>query len=138
MNYSEYSVFGLVVQPYIGEHILRHRPSTVVVETAISPTHGAASGNTFTCSRLAQDSNFFERLFCQVSAQLTQMPDPTSTRLWQVGVALLPPLNANELLSCKEIAYVWGESTPLLGACAVNDVPMLHTMTCSAKTGQGS
>ncbi|CAL8462413.1 g1946 [Coccomyxa elongata] len=70
-------------QPYIGEHILRHRPSTVVVETAISPTHGAASGNTFTCSRLAQDSIFFERLFCQVSAQLAQMPDPTSTRLWQ-------------------------------------------------------
>ncbi|BDA46264.1 hypothetical protein COCOBI_08-3560 [Coccomyxa sp. Obi] len=75
-----------VFYPYIGDYILWQRPSAVVVETAISPEHGAASGNFFTCSHLAQDSNFFERLFCQVSSQLAQTPDPTATRLWQGGL----------------------------------------------------
>lgn len=78
--------YCLLLQPYIGEHILHERPNFVVVETAICPEHGAASGNIFTCSDLAPTSSFFERMFCQVSMQLAQMPEPGNSRLWQVSI----------------------------------------------------
>ena len=54
--------------PIPGEWILRHRPATVVVETACNPAHGAWPGNVFTCGdqSVGYGASFFERVFCQV------------------------------------------------------------------------
>lgn len=82
----------LLSQAYVGEHILQQRPHSVVVETAITPVHGAASGNVFTCSSAPPiGGNFFARLFCHAASQLADEPDPQISQLWQVYHSGLMP-----------------------------------------------
>ncbi len=53
-----------------GDYILQTRPGAVVVETAVTPEHGALPGNSLSCSdRVAEGpTSFFMRMFCQVCA----------------------------------------------------------------------
>ena len=74
-------------QPYIGDFILRQQPSAVVVETAVTPEHGAKTGNEFRCADgvlRGGGGGFFPRMFCHVAAQLADMPDPAASALWRV------------------------------------------------------
>ena len=76
-----------LLQPYIGEFILRQRPTAVVVETAVTPEHGARTGNEFHCTD-GSGGGFFPRMFfCHVAAQLADMPDPAASALWKVCTA---------------------------------------------------
>jgi len=73
--------------PNIGHFILRTRPDAVVVETCLTPEHGAVPGTVISCEdQLVQGpSAFFVRMFCQVAAKLKEVggEDPSSSELWQ-------------------------------------------------------
>jgi hypothetical protein len=74
------------MQAHIGEHILRSRPTAVVVETAITPQHGAMTGNVFSCQ--GEDLPFagpFARMLCYCACQLKDFPAPAETSLWEVS-----------------------------------------------------
>ena len=53
---------------FTGEFILANRPDAVVVETAVTPEHGAVPGSSVSCAdELVQGPQaFFIRMFCQV------------------------------------------------------------------------
>jgi len=86
-------VFGIEhtsPQPHIAEYILRERPHAVVVETALTPEHGARPGNTVSCrDRVVEGPGaFFLRMFCQVASALQEEAaaaggDILATSLWQ-------------------------------------------------------
>ena len=74
------------MQAHIGEHILRSRPTAVVVETAITPQHGAMTGNVFSC--WGEDLTYagpLARMLCYCASQLKDFPAPTETSLWEVS-----------------------------------------------------
>ncbi len=54
---------------FAAEYILRTRPAAVVVETAVTPEHGARPGNSISCKdRLVEGpAAFYMRMFCSVS-----------------------------------------------------------------------
>jgi hypothetical protein len=80
------------LQPYIGDFILRQRPSSVVVETALMCAHGAKTGNVFCCEEAGAGSGFFPRMFCQLSSHLAADPEPAASRLWRVRTQHLTPV----------------------------------------------
>ena len=71
-------------QPAIGEAILRARPSAVVVETAVNPAHGAATGNLLCTDTHARLADAGLRRLCMAAAQLAAEPDPCASRLFAV------------------------------------------------------
>ena len=79
-------------QPHIAEHILRVRPASVVVETALNAAHGAAAGTVLDLDdpgMLQQlQSDFFTRMFYQLGGQLGCEPEPWKSSIWQVSRAL--------------------------------------------------
>lgn len=87
---------GGAAQPAIGEAIVRARPSAVVVETAVNPAHGAATGNALRTDAHARLADTGLRRLCMAAAQLAAEPDPCASRLFavrpKVGVAVV--LNA--------------------------------------------
>lgn len=101
------------VQAHIAEHILRLRPTCVVVETAITPQHGASTGNEFSCQ--GEDVIYagpFVRMLCYCANQLGELTSPTDSPLWEVSI---PPLEASELVvfsakvdcSCGDCTFCW-------------------------------
>ena len=87
-----------LLQPHIGEFILRQRPAAVVVETALDARHGARTGNVFASEGAAADGlpsssssgrGFFPRMFCQLSAHLAGGSDPAASQLWRVRSKVL-------------------------------------------------
>ena len=85
-----------VLQPHIGDFILRQRPTAVVVETALDAQHGAKTGNEFRCEGAAahgapagSSRGFFPRMFCQLSAHLAADPAPAASQLWRVRSKML-------------------------------------------------
>ena len=75
------------MQEDIATQILQMRPSAVVVETAVTATHGAATGNVFSCDsfRPLGSEPYFARLLCPIAAQLASEQHPGSSALFQVG-----------------------------------------------------
>lgn len=63
-------VFGvnhLERQAHIAEYILRHKPRVLMVETGITPAHGAETGTSITCREYVEgEPGMFLRMFCQV------------------------------------------------------------------------
>ena len=80
----------LTFQADAAEAIWQRRPSAVVVETAVCPEHGAATGNIVAMH--TPPSNFFVGMFQGIGRQLSQEPDLTSSHLWQVSSAFSSPL----------------------------------------------
>ena len=77
------------MQEHIGDHILQNRPSCVVVETAVTPVHGSASGNEFRCdSEDMFHAGLMARMVCHVSSWLSETPHAAASPLWRVR--LLP------------------------------------------------
>lgn len=60
--------YFLHVHAIAAEFILQHKPRAVVVETALTPEHGAWPGNTVSCrDRVVEGPGaFFLRMCCQV------------------------------------------------------------------------
>ncbi|CAL5227715.1 g10725 [Coccomyxa viridis] len=80
-------IFGvqhLERQAHIGEHILRSGASAVVVETALTPQHGAQSGNVFQCEgEDIMHAGPFARMLCYCARQLAELPSPADTPVWE-------------------------------------------------------
>ena len=75
----------LTLQAHIGEHILRSRASAVVVETALTPQHGARSGNEFQCEgEDIMHAGPFARMLCYCARQLAELPNPADAPIWEV------------------------------------------------------
>jgi hypothetical protein len=58
-----------------GEYILQNSPAIVVVETAATPAHGTAPGNTVSCQDVPLvpgASGFFLRMFCQIASAIQE------------------------------------------------------------------
>lgn len=73
------------MQAHIGEHILRSRASAVVVETALTPQHGARSGNVFQCEgEDIMHAGPFARMLCYCARQLAELPSPADAPIWEV------------------------------------------------------
>ena len=72
----------------IAEHILRHRPAAVVVETAITARHGEATGAVFrpddqgTAQELQRDLR--ARIIVQLGRRLRDAAKPCDDPIWQV------------------------------------------------------
>ena len=130
------------MQAHIGEHILQSRPTAVVVETAITPQHGAMPGNMFSCQ--GEDLTYarpFARMLCYCASQLKDFSAPAETPLWEVS---------NTNLNCLGQSYLSASACWPLDACVrhgcccvtysiragVDDVPMLHTLTGWALPGR--
>lgn len=77
-------------QPHIADHILRTRPTAVVVETALNALHGAAAGTVLRLDDpgMAQQlqSDFYARMFYQLGCRLREEPEPWATSSWQTIV----------------------------------------------------
>lgn len=57
----------LTLQPAPGRYILEAKPDVVVVETAVSPTHGAVTGGKFSCG---DEDGFVARTVCGVDSRM--------------------------------------------------------------------
>lgn len=77
-------VHRCAAQAAVGEAILRARPSAVVVETAVNPAHGAATGNALCTDAHARLADAGLRRLCMAAAQLAAEPDPCASRLFAV------------------------------------------------------
>ena len=62
----------------------------MVVETAVNPAHGAATGNTLCTDTHARLADAGLRRLCMTAAQLAAEPDPCASRLFAVRPS--PPL----------------------------------------------
>ena len=57
----------------------------MVVETALSPQHGARSGNVFQCDREdIAHAGPFARMLCYCAKQLAEEPSPAASPMWEV------------------------------------------------------
>ena len=99
----------------------------MVVETALTPQHGAQSGNVFQCEgEDIMHAGPFARMLCYCARQLAELPSPADTPVWEVRCPSVStsPYHASHpwhCLGCTEIG--------------VSDVPMLHTLTSRARPG---
>lgn len=75
-------------QAGVAEYILAHKPSSVVVETALDFQHGTATGNAVRIDDATTD--FSIGMFQQLGRQLSWEFNPMSTDLWQVVFTFLP------------------------------------------------
>ena len=75
----------MATQAHIAEHILQSRTTAVVVETAVTPQHGAKTGNKFSCSEAdVMYAGGFARMLCYCARQLGETPSPADSPLWEV------------------------------------------------------
>ena len=77
-------VHHCAAQPAVGEAILRARPRAVVVETAVNPAHGAATGNALRTDAHARLADAGLRRLCMAAEQLAAEPDAWASRLFAV------------------------------------------------------
>ena len=86
------SVFGVMHGDVggweIGEYILKHRPHTVVVETALNQSHGSATGNEASlqeCLMISRGgtTDAMTRAIAHLGVQLSEFADPMHSPLWQ-------------------------------------------------------
>ena len=67
------------------DFILRERPAAVVVETAVSPEHGAAVCATFSCDQIGWGQPWqVAEIACRASAALAKEPDVAASSMWKV------------------------------------------------------
>ena len=80
---SRASCLPLQVSP--ADFILRERPVAVVMETAVTPDHGSATGNVFMPDPPgARNPYDVAEIACRASDALQQEADPQNGNLWKV------------------------------------------------------
>lgn len=87
----------------IGEYILKERPHTVVVETALNTSHGFATGNTVELTDcLYQSSGPIDgrtQMISHLALRLSEVSEPHKATLWR-------DLVYNPLMYSEHLAYV--------------------------------
>ena len=128
---------GLLLQAHIAEAILGRRPHAVVVETAVTPEHGLASGSIFACGSAGQhgmQQAYFVRWLCPMAAKLRALSSPTDSALWQAWT-LLSRMHSATCRSCvvyKPVNHSCCMSTPvrlMSQACKTGIIPCYHLMS---------
>jgi len=80
-------LFGVIHDEYrsdIAEFVMTHRVPAVVVESAVTPLHGSATGNRITCADYDPGpGGFYLRMFCGSSAQLERETAPLQSSTWK-------------------------------------------------------
>ncbi len=69
------------MQPDAADFVLRSRPEAVVVETAVTAEHGAATGNSLDLDTPTEDPHL--GMFQQLGRRLSWEADPISGPTWQ-------------------------------------------------------
>ncbi|GMH43564.1 hypothetical protein BSKO_11486 [Bryopsis sp. KO-2023] len=126
VDHASVRLFGvdhLTVQSSIGNHILEEKPGAVVVETAVTPTHGGANGRVFSCADDEEEEGLFMRqMICATVRELQKLDAVIGSDLWK---------NLEVNMNGEQLAYV---SALGVGADLIfGDRPKIDTLLRLAK-----
>ena len=119
------------MQAHIAANIMQQRPWAVVFETAVTPQHGLASGNVFDCSSAVKHSMqaYFVRWLCPLAGQLSGLPNPVDSALWQAWCACPPYIMPSAWLHARMLVCMW---LCVLWNCAGENGLVSHAQSMAA------
>lgn len=123
-----FGVGHLSVRPEVGDFILRNRPECVVVETAVTPEHGATHRSRCGAGNLSRSGQAWHATALNITAHLQASGAPSDSPLWaQVRGAAPAEQVALVAALCVNSVFVFGDRPKLstvhrLLSCTASDL----------------